>query len=147
MSEGITMVKYIFPNFLNDPEEYVQAEALWQTRWQELIRSVGQEGLWKSPWINTTFANGTPCRDGNPIFSAVCHSRRLGLRVIQQEASGNPRELDFWTDTFAEGEPEAVNELVISCVLTDETLGDAFDLLHQWVAEGEVRVLRKIGTS
>jgi hypothetical protein len=136
------MVEFIFPDFLNSSSEYAQAEALWQSRWQELIRWVGQEGLWRTPWINTAFANGTTCRDGNPIFSAVCVTRRLGIRVIQQEPAGIPRELYFWTDTFAQGQPEAVNELVISCVLTDETLYDALDLMHQWITKEEIRLLR-----
>src|SRR5438105_15742731 len=118
------MVKPLFPNFLNDPNEYHQAETLWRERWDELVRRVGQERQWVTPWLTTTFANGTPFADGNPIFSAVAPDRRLGVRVIQVEPSEEPRELSYWTDTFAEGEPEAIKELVIACTLTPQTLGD-----------------------
>src|ERR1700722_8370563 len=100
-----TMVQSLFPNFLNDLDEYHQVEALWRERWDELVRGVGQERQWVTPWLTTTFANGTPFADGNPIFSAVAPNRRLGVRVIQVEPSEEPRELSFWTDTFAEGEP------------------------------------------
>jgi hypothetical protein len=133
------MVEYLCPNFLNDAREYGQAEALWQARWEGLVRKTGQEGLWRTPWINTTFANGEPCRDGNPIFSAVSPARRLGIGVIQFEPAGNPTELYFWTDTFAQGGQEAIKELVISCVPTAETQDDALDLMCRWGTEEEAR--------
>jgi len=132
------MVEYLHPNFLSDPGAYERAEALWQERWQELMRRLGQQGEWISPWINTNFVNGTPCRDGNPVFSAVCASRRLGIRVIQLEPRENPQEWCFWADTFAKGEKEEVQELVISCALTEQTLGRTIDLMQQWVKEGAV---------
>jgi hypothetical protein len=132
------MGKYLFPNFLNDQQEYERAEALWRDRWNELVRRLGQEWLWNSPWLNTTFADGTPCRDGNPIFSAVCPQRRLGVHVIQLEPSENPKEFYVWTDTFAEGSPEAVKELVISCALTCATLDEAAELMRQWITEEKI---------
>jgi hypothetical protein len=134
------MVKYLFPNYLTDSQEYEQAEALWRERWDDLVRRLGQEWLWESPWLNTTFADGSPCRDGNPIFSAVSLVRRLGVRVIQIGPSDNPRELYAWTDTFAKGSPESIKELVISCVLTAQTLLEAVDLMKRWIIEEEVEL-------
>lgn len=134
------MMEPLLPNFLKNSTEYESTESLWRAKWQELIKWIGQEQLWTSPWINTKFANGTPFRDGNPIFSAVCFSRSLGIRVIQHESSENARELVFWIDTFAEGEKKTVKELVISCALTQQTLNDAQDLMYQWITEGEVRL-------
>ncbi len=136
------MMEPPFPNFLKDFTEYERTENLWQAEWQRLIQGTGKEELWRSPWINTTFANGTPCRDGNPIFSAVCDKYRLGIRVIQHEPSENAKELDFWIDTFAEGEQETVKELVISCALTRETLYDVLDLMNQWITDSEVLLWR-----
>ena len=134
------MSKVLFPDFLNHPGQYEEAERLWRERWDDLMCRSRPYEVWKSPWLETTYADGTPQRDGNPIFSAVCPRDRFGVRVIQTEPSGEGRELFFWTDTFAEGEPEEVRELVITCVLTDETLLDAVDLMHQWVTLGEVRL-------
>lgn len=132
------MVKALFPNFLNNLDAYHQAETLWRERWDELVRRVGQEQQWATPWLTTTFADGTPFADGNPIFSAVSPERRLGVRVIQVEPAEEPRELSFWTDTFAEGEPEAIEELAITCALTSQTLGDSLALLEQWITKEEV---------
>jgi hypothetical protein len=131
------MVKSLFPNFLKDPTEYRQAETLWRERWDELVRRVGQERSWVTPWLTTTFADGTPFADGNPVFSAIAPDRRLGVRVIQVEPS-EERELSVWTDTFAEGGPEAVNELVIACALTPQTLVDCLALMERWITKEEV---------
>lgn len=135
------MTEHLYPKFLADAGEYAEAESFWRGRWGEVVRRAGEEALWHSPWLNTTFANGTPFRDGNPIFSAVCPSRRLGVRLIQLEPSEEPGELSYWTDTFAKGEPEEVAELVISCALTPETLSDVMDLMNRWVTRGEVSVV------
>src|SRR3954468_2614342 len=128
MSEVVRMARYLMPDFLKDPQQYEKAEAVWRQAWQDLIRRTGQLDLWKTPWLRTTFVDGTPFRDGNPIFSAICPSRRLGVQVIQLEPLQNPREITFWTDTFAEGDPEEVNKLVIACVLSHQTLLDAVNL-------------------
>jgi hypothetical protein len=117
--------------------------SLLKDRWQELVRRVRPKEPWQSPWINTTFANGEPFRDGNRVFSAVCPTLRRGICVIQLEPSGNGKELYFWTDTFAKGDPEEISKLVISCTLTDETLLETLDLIHQWVTKGEVRLSRE----
>jgi hypothetical protein len=132
------MTVFLYPNFLTDQNEYEQAESRWRHLWDELVRRVGQQHLWKSPWLNTRCADGTPFRDGNPIFSAVCPLNHLGVRVLQQEPEGNPKDLSFWTDVFAKGEPEEVRELVISCALTPETLNYAADLMRQWLTRQEV---------
>ncbi|MBI1830550.1 MAG: hypothetical protein HYR84_03755 [Planctomycetes bacterium] len=126
----------MFPKFLDDPAEYARAEELWKNEWHALVRSVGQEHLWQTPWLNTQFSNGTPFLDGNPIFSALCPGRRIGVRVIQVEPEGdNSDEFTTWTDTFASGDQEAIQELVIHCALTQETLKRAVDAMKRWLTE------------
>jgi hypothetical protein len=132
------MDKYLFPNFLSDPDEYAQAEALWNARWTERRDCARDRDEWKSPWLGTAFADGTPLGDGNPIFSAVSPSRRRGIRVIQREPSADPRDLCFWMDTFDKDGPEKIDELVISCALTRETLFDAMDMMSPWMDEGKI---------
>jgi len=136
------MSEYIFPDFLADPSQYEAAEAQWRHGWDGLIRRLGKEGSWESPWHENTFGDGTPCRDGNPIFSAFSHAERRALRVIQQEPMSDPDELTFWTDTFARGEPEELAELVISCVLTERTFQKALGLIQQWVLQEELDLSR-----
>ncbi len=132
------MASFLFPDFLNDPQQYQQAEALWLKTWKELVDEVGQAQVWQVPHYTTTFVDGTPCRDGDPILSAVNPTRRLGVRIIQFEPPGDAEEIVSWLDTFAEGEPEEVRDLVISCSLTDATLPKACDLIRQWITKGPV---------
>src|SRR5437762_3170095 len=70
-SEELRMAKYLFPDFLRDLQPYEQAEFVWKRSWQDLIQHTGQLDLWKTPWFRTTFADGTPSRDGNPIVAAI----------------------------------------------------------------------------
>lgn len=138
------MAEFFYPRFLTDPAEYDKAAAFWSSRWEQLLAWAGQLGAWEHPWANTTFADGTPCRDGNPIFSSICPERRLAVRVIQQEPGNDPKELNFWTDTFAKGDPLATRELVVSCVLTPETFNSVSDLIAQWITKEEVET-RRVG--
>lgn len=132
------MAHFLFPDFLSDPQQYQEAEEFWSKHWGELVRDVGQLDRWKAPHYTTTFVDGTPCRDGDPIFSAVDVARRLGVRVIQFEPTGVSGEIISWQDTFAEGEPEESRDLVISCSLTDETFSRACELIRRWITAGHV---------
>jgi hypothetical protein len=125
-----------FPDFSRDAVQYDQAQAMWAEKWEELLRRAGQAAAWESPFYTTTFVDGTACRDGNPMFSAADPVRRIGVRVIPFEPTGDNGELVSWRNTFAKGEPEEIEELVISCSLTDWTLSKACDLILQWMTEG-----------
>jgi hypothetical protein len=129
------MVQFMLGDFLNDPVQYSQAEAIWRERWNAVLRELGQQDQWQTPWINTIANDGTPFRDGNPIFSAVCSARHLGVRVIQVEPEGDSSEFTSWIDTFAEGDPDAIKELVIDCVLSEATLREAETLIKGWIAQ------------
>jgi hypothetical protein len=134
----MAMSDYLFADFLCEPQEYKQAEAVWRDRWDDLVRRVGQESMWEVPWSNKYSANGTSIQDGNPIFSAISPRRKLAIRVIQLEPSDGSPEFYVWSDTFAEGSPESVKELVISCVLTQDTLNEAVELMRRWITEEKI---------
>ena len=62
------------------------------------------------------------------------------MHVIQLKPADDPKEFYVWSDTFAKGTPKAVKELVISCVLTDQTLFEAVDLMKRWIIEEEIEL-------
>ncbi len=134
------MDKYLFRNFLSDPAEYAQAEALWNERWNQRRECARDPDEWKTPWLSTAFADGTRSCDGNPIFSAFSPLCRRGIRVIQLEPPADPRDPYYWIDAFDKGGPEKIDELVISCALTRETLFDAMDMMSQWMDEGRIHL-------
>ncbi len=130
----------LFARFLEDPKEYAKAEKLWVQTWFALTRGLGQQKQWRVPWFENKFANGEPCLDGNPIFSAVDRRRRLAVRVLQDvpDAKDDRPDLVYWTDKFGKGDPEELDQLVIGCVLSDETLAQATDLMTKWAKNGSL---------
>jgi hypothetical protein len=130
---------YLFPHYLEDPKEYEQAERLWVQKWSDLTKRLGHQKQWKVPWFENKFGNGEPCLDGNPIFSAIDRRRRLVVRILQMPyaARGEP-DFTFWTDTFAKGDPEELDELVIACILSDDTLAKATELMTKWAKNGSL---------
>ena len=130
---------YLFRNFLDDSEVYAKAEELWCQTITKIVKRLGQTRRWKIPWIKPRFGNGEPYQDGNPMFTALDSSRRLAINIIQMPyaAEGEP-DLIHWTKKLAEGEPEEVDALVIACVLSDDTLAQATDLMTKWAAHGSL---------
>lgn len=137
------MAVQLFPDFLGDKGQYALAEGYWRNLWEEIARSSGQRGEWKTPWLRTSFSNGTPFQDGDPIFSAVATERGLGVRVIQHEPETDEVELDSWVETF-DGPDSMIRVLVLSCALTDEIVGYVQDLFRSWIIQGEVHVVREL---
>ena len=131
------MVTYRYRDFLSDPQQYAQAEAFWRDLWEQMGRLTGQRDEWKHPWLTTTFANGVPFLDGDPIFSAISRTRDLAVRVIQHEPERDEPELDYWVDEFGD-EWNKVRVLAISCALSVEVATYARDLFYAWMTEGKV---------
>jgi hypothetical protein len=133
------VVRQLFPNFLRDETEYAQAEGFWRSLWDDIMRSSGQSSEWRVPWLQTRFSDGTPFRDGDPMFSAICPARRLAVHVIQNEPGEDEAELDAYVTVF-DPEVDAIQVLVVSCVLSEETASRACELLSGWVEGGQVRL-------
>ena len=127
----------LFPEFMDDPEQYDRAEEYWESMWRSLVRKVRPAGPWKSPWLNVYFGNGKKMRDSNPIFSAVCKRRRLGVRILQIEPGEGP-EFEYDLDTFAKDDPEMVNVLTVRCALTEEIARKAAALMTEWMIAGRL---------
>lgn len=125
------MIDHLFGNFLDDARQYRASEAFWEDRWLGLGKVLEEQG-WSYPWIST----GSPdCRDGNPIFSAWSPTLRRGVRIIQHEPTRQRVEIQAWPD-FVGGnyyDRDAVQELVISCALSEAAADWAMSLLRLWV--------------
>lgn len=132
------MSTLIHGDFLHGADEYARAESFWKRRWEELVKKVGQ-GNWQTPWFNTTFVNGTPFRDGNPIFSAVCPNRRLGVNVVQLDPADEDLEFRAHTGTFGDNE-DAIRMLVVTVTLTDRSAERALAAIERWITEERLEV-------
>lgn len=131
----------IFPGFLGSPSKYDEVMRFWDERWAKLLTRTFRSKFWKSPWLGGGPTTLPPDRDGNPIFTAVCPSKALGVRIVQYEREA-PDDLafDWWID-YAGGSPGelgTIRELVISCILTQWSLSKIEEYLKMWVSKGQI---------
>jgi hypothetical protein len=128
------MAKLLFPDFLDHPEIYDDAEAHWKARFDALAEKYH---FTYTPYINVFASNGNKLRDGNPIFSAEVKNLNRAVRIIQ-EALEQPDDffISAWLDTFPIDEDNPLNELVIPLVLSEETQELAERLIVHWLVEG-----------
>lgn len=114
---------------MTDPElanvdAYDRSVRAWRDMWNstdEFIRRIGQ---WTTPWLDESW------RDGNPIFSAWSSSLRRGFRIIQHEDNA---ALLVWRNTFGAGSMHAVDEIVVSCALSEENLVKVRQIVQRWL--------------
>jgi hypothetical protein len=126
---------YKFQCFLSDPQVYTAAQQYWADMFTDIVSHAGKKTQW-APWFEPCFVDGTPRRDGNPIWSTVSYEAHKGIRIIQDEPGAFAPEITAWIDTF--GDPaydECIEELVISCIPSDTTEPIAYKLMHVFVVE------------
>jgi hypothetical protein len=127
------MVRHIAADFLKDERRYRQAERYWRDLWNQLVGELGVTEQWRTPWL------GEPLRDGDPMFSAVSPALRRGVHIIQHEPTSEALELEAWVDHFGEeGKDDVIEQLVISCALSEEAAARARQLLRSWIRSGEL---------
>jgi hypothetical protein len=127
------MVRHITADFLTNPRQYQRAERYWRELWDRLGRETGVAEQWRTPWL------ATPLRDGDPIFSAVSTALRRGVHIIQHAPTCDAVELEAWVDRFGEQDKdEVIEQLVISCALSEEAAAVAQQLVHRWLIAGEL---------
>jgi len=125
------VVTTLFPRFLEDPAEYKQSEGFWVDLWGRAERYTREEFRWSHPWLENW---SPPLRDGNPIFSARSLVLRRGVRVVQLEPLGPNLDFQAWLDNFGGDvtNPRSIQELVIACVLSEESARLSLGVMSQW---------------
>ena len=71
------MHDFLFADFLEDQATYAALQAYWQTRLAFLDGRC-------APYLRTSFANGQPFNDGNPIVNLADRSAGKAARIVQQ---------------------------------------------------------------
>jgi len=114
----------LFPNFLTDANEYQQAENLLVDLWKDVESvSVCQEDTWVYPWLNTIAVDGTPLRDGDPIFSAWCPAQKRAIRVVLHESwDGGKAGISYASMTRFGPGCEDIQVLEVFMAPTQETI-------------------------
>ena len=119
----------MFKTFLEEPEVYAAAVAYWSVE----LSALG----WRQAWLNTAYADGTPMRDGNPIFSAIHAEWGRAVRIIQECGDGQ-EEVSGWISK-AEGPNGSIDELVVCVVATEGTAAKTKAAVECWMGGGTSR--------
>ncbi len=130
--------QHLFERFLEDPQVYDAARLEWVRVWEAVDPALRAVAGWQHPWCTRTYADGTPIRDGNPIFSAMSATQRKAVRIVQFPPATDEPELTYWLDTFGGDalDPDAITELVISCAFSREVLPEVSRLISEWIGAG-----------
>ena len=79
----------MFGDYLSDEQSYLQLERYLYDRF---FLECNENGIgvkeFKAPFYNTAFSDGTPFREGNPIFSARNEITGKILRIVLDEDAG-----------------------------------------------------------
>jgi hypothetical protein len=126
------MVHHLHSNFLRDPKEYALSEEHWVRLWQQVEPQSRLLYRWRHPWFQPLPPS---LSEGNPIFTAVSPILRRGIRVIQHEPTESDLEFQAWLDFFGgdSPDPDRIEELVMSCALSDPACQVALSLMEPWV--------------
>lgn len=142
------MDKVLFASFLTDQVVYREASNLWFEALNSVFRTNDKHELWKTPWLNTRFANGDLVCDGNPIYSAICDAESKAIRIVQKDPDQSETfeswvEATDWVTICDRG----VYMLTIVCVLTSGTLARSIELFQRWVDfKGELQLFETDAT-
>jgi hypothetical protein len=126
------MVNHRFENFLFDDREYRLSEEHWVRLWEHVDPPSRERFGWRQPWFQPLSRD---LGEGNPIFSACSPMLRRGIRVIQHAPTESGLEVQMWTDFFGGSSSDAdrIEELVISCALSDLASDVVLTLREPWV--------------
>ena len=127
------MVQYLFMDFLRSKKVYTENANYWQTIVSELLAPTQIKA---EAYLQTTFANGEPFLDGNPIFHFVVKKLSKAVRIIQEAAESDKLEISAWINNTELDETE-INELVIVLQLSEESKAIALNLIKTWIVDDE----------
>ncbi len=105
--------------------------------WQTIVnKQFAPNQIKAEAWLETSFANGEPFLDGNPIFHFVVKKLNKAVRIVQEVAESDKLEISAWINNTELDETE-INELVIVLQLSEESKTIAIDLIKTWIVDDE----------
>lgn len=126
----------LIPDIFRDPMAYLRAEALLRSLFDRIKCEDYQGPMW-TQWMSNTSLNGTRFYDDStPIYTQICEERRKGIKVwlvIPQDVRSSDQAFHALMDPC--GEHGEIDALDISCVLTDENLAKADELIRLYMVD------------
>ena len=129
------MVRTLYEDFLDSPEQYKACQAYWDRLIQDVAESLGQEGEWVR-WIPPAHFDRVPPDDGeaNPIADARSRKLNRAFRIIQSPVSDDKVQIGGWLATYPQENTDLPeDELFIHLSLSEESAEIAKKLLIKWM--------------
>ena len=114
-------------NFLKDETQYDASYRVWESLCNSLLATESDD--W-TPWQINQFE-----KDGNPIYAIISPRSKKAVRIIQVPPGQGWDSIRHWVDKVGDdlGDSIVVEELVIHCVLSDESINEAKRILLHWL--------------
>jgi hypothetical protein len=135
------MVKHLFSTFLEERDQYGKAVSYWVQLWEQVSPHLRMRDQWECPWGIVDWEGKDAFMDGNPIFSAYSPPLQKAIRIIQHPPESEDLELEYWLDTYGGslGDADAIEEIVVSCALSEEAAGHVLKLMQAWL-QGSISI-------
>jgi len=129
-------MQHLFPNFLNDTQEYKESQAFWEVICKRVLARHRQSDAWRLGFHEVKLDDGSFLRDGNPIYALVNPQELKGVRIIQDDPKVHTKwEMAAWVGVSGDehSEPGPIDELVFSCNLTQKSADTFEKLFEAWI--------------
>ena len=133
---------YFHSEFQKNVDNFLSAQNYWKSLCLEAVRFQNVQDDW-TLWFSGKFADGSLDISGNPIYSLVNKELKKGIRIIQIPPNGDKYKIKAWTDYFAKGLENEINELVVICQLSESSGKIAKQLIQEWVIDEKTDVFSK----
>lgn len=144
-------MKYLFPNFLNDSQQYSDSQKFWENLCLKVLSEYQQLELWIS-WFGVesivSAAENAILYEGNPIFWLDNPTQLKSIKIIQQDPKIHTKwEMAAWIDIVGDEYSELglMKQLVFTCNLTLETANVFEKLFEVWLLpEADAQVVEEM---
>ncbi|HEX8128205.1 MAG TPA: hypothetical protein VF527_03820 [Pyrinomonadaceae bacterium] len=129
-------MQHLFPNFLNDIQEYRKAQAFWKALCGQVLAKHHQSDVWRLGFHEVKLDDDSFLLDGNPIYALVNSQESKGVRIIQDDPKVHTKwEMAAWMSVSGDehSEPGLIDELVFACNLTQNSAGTFEKLFETWI--------------
>jgi hypothetical protein len=127
-------MRYLFPNFLTNSEEFEDARDYWHKLCQDIMSKYHEQQNWQK-WLNDQINDGE-ILDNFPICSLINRGRTKGVVINQQDPEYHTKwEVSAWVKTCERQANEfwAEEYLVFNCNLTEENAQIFKGLFEAWI--------------
>lgn len=144
-------MKYLFPNFLNDIQQYANSQRFWENLCLKILSEHQQLDLWIA-WYGvgsvTSAADNAILYEGNPIYWLDNLTQLKSVKIIQQDPKIHTKwEMAAWIHTVGDEYSKIglMKQFVFTCNLTLEAANVFEKLFEAWIQpETDTQVIEEM---